>query len=153
MIQTTESKSRMRVPIATTSPIRRAWLCRDSGSLLDRIEIKMTLSTPSTISRNVSVMSASRPEEVKNISIVATLQASGGQSVGAGQFSSIFSRIGSKYPGRLAQREDLALPEYFVYGGRQLRFRLDQTPIPPHCRNYQGGASGAHKAQVVTLEM
>src|SRR5438874_8910595 len=27
--------------------------CRDSGSLLDRIEIKMTLSTPSTISRNV----------------------------------------------------------------------------------------------------
>jgi hypothetical protein len=34
------------------------------------MEMKMTLSTPSTISRNVSVMSATKPEEVKNASMV-----------------------------------------------------------------------------------
>jgi hypothetical protein len=73
MIQTTESKSRMRIPIAARSPIRRAGPCCDPGSLLDRIEMKMTLSTPSTISRNVSVMSASRLEEVKNVSMVTAL--------------------------------------------------------------------------------
>jgi len=73
MTQTTESNSRMRIPIAAMSPIRRARPCCDPGSLLDRIEMKMTLSTPSTISRNVSVMSASRPEEVKNASMVTSL--------------------------------------------------------------------------------
>ena len=40
-----------------------------AGSLPERIEMKMTLSTPSTISRNVSVTSASRPADVKNASI------------------------------------------------------------------------------------
>ena len=35
--------------------------------------MKMTLSTPSTISRNVSVMSAIRPDEVKNASMELSL--------------------------------------------------------------------------------
>jgi hypothetical protein len=34
------------------------------------MEMKMTLSTPSTISRNVNEMSATRPEEVRNASMV-----------------------------------------------------------------------------------
>src|SRR5690242_9331530 len=35
--------------------------------------MKMTLSTPSTISRNVRVMSATRPEKVKNVPIMTAL--------------------------------------------------------------------------------
>src|SRR3974390_1840480 len=64
-----DTKSRTRIPIAPKSPTRRARPWGDDGSLLDRIEMKITLSTPSTISRNVSVMSAIRPEEVKNASM------------------------------------------------------------------------------------
>ena len=67
-------------------------------------------------------------------------------------FSSIFSRIGSKYPGRLAQREGLALPEYYVYGGQQLLFRLDQTAIPAQLAELPAMPLGAHKAQAVSLE-
>jgi hypothetical protein len=61
----------MRIPIAATRPTCRAERCCDPGSLLDRIEMKMMLSTPSTISRNVSVPSAIKPEEVKNASMMA----------------------------------------------------------------------------------
>ena len=42
------------------------------GSLPDRIEMKMTLSTPRMISRKVSVTSASRPSEVRNASTAPT---------------------------------------------------------------------------------
>src|SRR4051812_31839019 len=70
MIQKMESKSRMRVPIAARSPIRRARPCCEDGSLLARIAMKITLSTPSTISKIVSVKSASRPDEVKNASML-----------------------------------------------------------------------------------
>jgi hypothetical protein len=42
------SKSRMRMPIAARSPIRRAGPCCDPGSLLDRMEMKIT-SVPSLI--------------------------------------------------------------------------------------------------------
>ena len=38
--------------------MRRACACCDSGSFPDRMEMKMMLSTPSTISRNVSVARA-----------------------------------------------------------------------------------------------
>jgi hypothetical protein len=41
--------------------------------LLDKIETKITLSTPSTISRNVNVMSAMKPEEENSASIVTAL--------------------------------------------------------------------------------
>src|SRR6185503_475084 len=47
-----------------------AFGCVAGGSLPDRIEMKITLSTPSTISRNVSVTSASSPSEVRNASIL-----------------------------------------------------------------------------------
>src|ERR1700740_3747424 len=70
MIQTTENRRRIRVPIAARSPMRRARACCDPGSLLDKIEMKMTLSTPSTISRNVRVNRATRPEDVRNASMV-----------------------------------------------------------------------------------
>ena len=41
--------------IAKSSPIFVALFCSPTGNLLEVIEIKMILSTPSTISRNVSV--------------------------------------------------------------------------------------------------
>ena len=55
----------MRMTIAASRPVRRAFGWTLWGSLLERIEMKMTLSTPRTISRNVSVTSARRPAEVK----------------------------------------------------------------------------------------
>jgi hypothetical protein len=54
-----------------SSPTSPALLRR--RKIFDRIEMKMTLSTPSTISRNVNVMSATRLEEVNNASIVTAL--------------------------------------------------------------------------------
>ncbi len=50
----------MRITIAAMRPTRRARFCCSFGSLADRIEMKMTLSTPRTISRNVRVTSAIR---------------------------------------------------------------------------------------------
>ena len=48
----------MRIPIAAPSPTSRARSRCSGGSLFERIEMKMTLSTPSTISSAVSVSSA-----------------------------------------------------------------------------------------------
>ena len=48
----------MRMNIASPRPSCRAFFCWAAGSLPARIEMKITLSTPSTISRNVRVTSA-----------------------------------------------------------------------------------------------
>ncbi len=48
---------------------RRAGFCCPPGSLPERIEMKMTLSTPRTISRNVNVTRARMPSVVKNASM------------------------------------------------------------------------------------
>ena len=66
--------------------MRRALACCVAGSLPDRIEMKMTLSTPRMISRKVSVTSASRPSEVRNASIELRppiLAGAGGSGLGA----------------------------------------------------------------------
>ena len=55
-----ESSSTIRPNIASASPIVRAFFCWLSGSLPERIEMKTTLSMPSTISRIVSVRRATR---------------------------------------------------------------------------------------------
>ena len=74
MIHAIDISSAIRMNIAASRPVRRArgWLSR--GSLLERIEMKMTLSTPRTISRNVSVTSARRPADVKKASIYCGLK-------------------------------------------------------------------------------
>ena len=69
MIQAIDSSSRIRITIAPSSPVRRALQLLVGGSLPERIEMKMTLSTPRMTSRNVSVTRASRPSEVRNASI------------------------------------------------------------------------------------
>ncbi len=56
-IQTIDQSSPMRITIAAMRPTRRARFCCSFGSLPDRIEMKMTLSTPRTISRKVRVTS------------------------------------------------------------------------------------------------
>lgn len=63
-----------------------------------------------------------------------------------------FCLLSDKYPGKVAQREDLALPEYYVYGGQQLLFRLDHTAIPAQLAELPAMPLGAHKAQAVSLE-
>src|SRR5437773_5537832 len=55
MIQASTASSAMRVPIAPTSPIRRALPCCAFGSFPAIIEMKMMLSMPSTISSSVNV--------------------------------------------------------------------------------------------------
>ena len=50
-----EHSSRMRVMSASARPTLRAFACCSAGSLPLRIEMKMRLSMPSTISSNVSV--------------------------------------------------------------------------------------------------
>ena len=58
MTQASDNSNRMRVIMAPPSPRTRA-LCRCwGGSLPTRIEMKMMLSMPSTISRRVNVASA-----------------------------------------------------------------------------------------------
>ena len=54
------SSSRMRMPIAARMPTRRALSRCSSGSLLARMEMKMMLSMPRTISSAVSVSSATQ---------------------------------------------------------------------------------------------
>ena len=51
------SKSRIRIPIARPSPMYRARSRTATGSRCTRIEMKMTLSMPRTISSTVSVRS------------------------------------------------------------------------------------------------
>ena len=55
MIQPAKNTSTTRMTIASVRPRLRALACCSFGSLLARIEMKMTLSTPSTISRTNSV--------------------------------------------------------------------------------------------------
>jgi hypothetical protein len=57
-IQAIENSSSTRVSIAPSSPIFRARFCWSGGSFPERIEMKMMLSTPRTISRKVSVARA-----------------------------------------------------------------------------------------------
>src|SRR5687768_11589050 len=58
MIHASENNSSTRVTMAPSSPSRLAFACCSSGSFPERIEMKMMLSTPRTISRKVSVPSA-----------------------------------------------------------------------------------------------
>ena len=55
---TMENSSAMRVSIASARPVMRADSRRSGGSRLTRIEMKMMLSMPSTISSADSVMNA-----------------------------------------------------------------------------------------------
>src|SRR6187401_3622562 len=57
-IHVIENNSAMRISIAAISPTWRAFFCSPFLSLADRMEMKMTLSTPRTISRTVSVANA-----------------------------------------------------------------------------------------------
>src|SRR2546429_1894084 len=50
----------MRVSIATASPVMRAICCRARGKRATRIEMKMMLSMPRTISNSESVMNATQ---------------------------------------------------------------------------------------------
>src|SRR5512145_504520 len=72
LIHASENSSRTRVSIAASSPRRRARACWFAGSLPDRIEMKMTLSTPRTISRKVSVARAIQTWGSENDSIMAS---------------------------------------------------------------------------------
>ena len=58
MIQASEASRAIRVPIASSRPSRRARLRCAAGRRPTRIEMKMMLSTPSTISSAVSVARA-----------------------------------------------------------------------------------------------
>ena len=58
MMPVGESSSRMRVTMASVRPTVRARGCSPAGSFPDRIEMKMMLSMPRTISSTVSVRSA-----------------------------------------------------------------------------------------------
>ncbi len=55
-----EIRSRIRMPIASPSPIDRPFACCSGGSLPVRIEMKMMLSMPRTISSVVSVARATQ---------------------------------------------------------------------------------------------
>ena len=55
---TMENSSAMRVSIASARPVMRAASRRSGGRRLTRIEMKMMLSMPSTISSADSVMNA-----------------------------------------------------------------------------------------------
>src|SRR4029450_3932789 len=54
-IQATSESRRMRVTRANINPVCRALACCSGGNLPARIEMKMTLSMPRTISRTVRV--------------------------------------------------------------------------------------------------
>jgi hypothetical protein len=54
-IHASESSSSTRMIIAIARPMVRAFFCCSIGSLPDRMEMKMTLSMPRTISRTVNV--------------------------------------------------------------------------------------------------
>ncbi len=58
MIHDSENRSRMRDNTAIPRPMTRAFCCWAAGSLLARIEIKITLSTPKTSSRATRVKKA-----------------------------------------------------------------------------------------------
>ena len=60
MTQASENRSRIRVTIASSKPIAAPSAAAPWGSFPDRMEMKMMLSTPRTISRKVSVARAIR---------------------------------------------------------------------------------------------
>ena len=60
MTQLNDRSSRTRMTSAIPSPKRRTRACLASGSLSTRMEIKMTLSIPSTISRASNVRKRSK---------------------------------------------------------------------------------------------
>ena len=67
------NKSTIRKPIASSKPMFTAFFCCSFGNLLDAIEIKIILSTPSTISKNVKVnnaIHASGLEKTSNIKVI-----------------------------------------------------------------------------------
>ena len=71
MIQVIDKSSRMRSTSAPERPMKRARGCCAIGSFCEAIEMKMTLSTPSTISRIVSVRKlAQAAGSVRSSSIV-----------------------------------------------------------------------------------
>jgi len=63
--QLSVSSSRMRVPRASTRPRRRPKVCCSLGSLPTRIDRKMTLSMPRTVSRIVSVKMLPMPDALR----------------------------------------------------------------------------------------
>ena len=75
-----ENSSAMRVSIASARPVMRADSRRSGGSRLTRIEMKMMLSMPSTISSADSVMNAIHAWGSVSSSI--TVQAYGSSSTG-----------------------------------------------------------------------
>ena len=72
MIKLMESRSPTLDTIARSNPVRRAGRCCGSGSLADKIEMKITLSTPRTISRMVSVTSAIQISGLNSHSMMGT---------------------------------------------------------------------------------
>jgi hypothetical protein len=70
MMRDKENKSIMRVSIASSKPTWRALFCWFFANLEERMEIKMILSIPSTISSKVSVMRAAQSEGSENSSIM-----------------------------------------------------------------------------------
>ena len=80
MIQAIDKRRRIRMPIAASKPVRRARSCWARGNLPDRMEMKMTLSTPRMTSRKVSVTRASRPSELNNASMAAHVTMCAGAS-------------------------------------------------------------------------
>src|SRR5688572_26002905 len=71
MTQLSENSSSRRESIAKPSPRRRALSLRWSGSRPTRMEMKMMLSTPRTISRAVSIAKAIQVLGSSRISIVS----------------------------------------------------------------------------------
>ena len=65
MIQPANSTSTTRITIASVRPRLRARACCSFGSLEARIEMKMTLSTPSTTSSTNSVRNTAIRSGVK----------------------------------------------------------------------------------------
>src|SRR5215210_7286789 len=83
MTQLRDNSNRTRMTSAIPSPRRRASCCLSSGSLSTRIEMKMMLSIPSTISRANNVRKAIHISGLSNISIRYTfLLVFGGDALG-----------------------------------------------------------------------
>src|SRR5690606_29706874 len=83
--QVIDSNSRMRVPMASARPKKRALGCCSTGKRLTRMEMKMMLSMPRTISRAVRVRNAT--------------QISGLLSHSIQRYSRERGRLGKKVPG------------------------------------------------------
>ena len=73
MIQLAANSSAIRRNIASESPTIRARFCCSRGSFAARIEMKTTLSMPSTISSTSSVAKAMSSSGLKASSMVAIL--------------------------------------------------------------------------------